>query len=80
MVAALEGKGCKIIGGRYGLSSKEFTPAMVKACYDHIDNGAWHGFTVGIEDDVTNLSIPVGDNIDIMPEGRSFLHVLGAGC
>ena len=67
VVAALEGKGCKIIGGRYGLSSKEFTPAMVKACYDHIDNGAWHGFTVGIEDDVTNLSIPVGANINIMP-------------
>jgi pyruvate-ferredoxin/flavodoxin oxidoreductase len=68
VVAALEGQGCKIIGGRYGLSSKEFTPRMVKAVYDHIDNGAWHGFTVGIEDDVTNLSIPVGKEIDIEPE------------
>ena len=67
IVAALEGKGLKIIGGRYGLSSKEFTPAMVKGIYDHIDNGAWHGFTVGIDDDVTNLSIPVGDEFDIEP-------------
>ena len=67
IVAALEGKGLKIIGGRYGLSSKEFTPAMVKGIYDHIDNGAWHGFTVGIEDDVTNLSIPVGEEFDIEP-------------
>ncbi len=67
VVAALEGKGCKIIGGRYGLSSKEFTPAMVKGVYDHIDAGAWHGFTVGINDDVTNLSIPVGDELDIEP-------------
>ncbi len=67
VVAALAGKDCKIIGGRYGLSSKEFTPAMVKAVYDHIDNGAWHGFTVGINDDVTNLSIPVGDELNIEP-------------
>ncbi len=68
VVAALEGKGCKIIGGRYGLSSKEFMPRMVKAVYDHIDNGAWHGFTVGIEDDVTNLSIPLGEEFNIEPD------------
>ncbi|MCF7817862.1 MAG: pyruvate:ferredoxin (flavodoxin) oxidoreductase [Kiritimatiellales bacterium] len=67
VVAALDGKGCKIIGGRYGLSSKEFLPRMVKAVYDHVDNGAWHGFTVGINDDVTNLSIPVGNEFNIEP-------------
>ena len=67
VVTALEGKGCKIIGGRYGLSSKEFMPRMVKAVYDHADNGAWHGFTVGINDDVTNLSIPVGKEFNIEP-------------
>jgi pyruvate-ferredoxin/flavodoxin oxidoreductase len=67
VVAALEGKGCQIIGGRYGLSSKEFLPRMVKAVYDHIDNGAWHGFTVGINDDVTNLSIPIGEEFSIEP-------------
>ncbi|MDZ8117222.1 pyruvate:ferredoxin (flavodoxin) oxidoreductase [Pontiella agarivorans] len=68
VVTALEGKGCKIIGGRYGLSSKEFSPAMVKAVYDHADNGAWHNFTVGIHDDVTNLSIPVGEEFNIEPD------------
>ncbi len=67
VVAALENRDCTVIGGRYGLSSKEFTPAMVKAVYDHADNGAWQGFTVGINDDVTNLSIPVGDELNIEP-------------
>ena len=59
----------KIIGGRYGLSSKEFTPTMVKAVFDHLKNDGWHGFTVGINDDVTNLSIPVKDRIDSEQEG-----------
>lgn len=48
----------KIIGGRYGLSSKEFTPSMVKAVYDELkkDNPK-NGFTVGINDDVTFTSL-----------------------
>lgn len=48
----------KIVGGRYGLSSKEFTPAMVKAVYDELkkDNPK-NGFTVGINDDVTFTSL-----------------------
>lgn len=48
----------KIIGGRYGLSSKEFTPAMVKAVFDEMkkDDPKNH-FTVGIKDDVTNTSL-----------------------
>lgn len=54
----------RIIGGRYGLSSKEFTPSMVKAVFDHLDNDGWHNFTVGINDDVTHLSIPVKEEID----------------
>ncbi|OYT15249.1 MAG: pyruvate:ferredoxin (flavodoxin) oxidoreductase [Bacteroidetes bacterium 4572_77] len=53
-----------IYGGRYGLSSKEFTPSMIKAVYDHLDNNPWHGFTVGINDDVSNLSIPIHEEID----------------
>ncbi len=65
VVAALKGKGIEIIGGRYGLSSKEFTPAMVKAVYDHADGEAFHGFTVGINDDVTNLSLTIGDRLNI---------------
>ena len=49
----------RVIAGRYGLSSKEFTPAMVKAVFDELknDNPRRH-FTVGIVDDVTHLSLP----------------------
>ncbi|MCD6311794.1 MAG: pyruvate:ferredoxin (flavodoxin) oxidoreductase, partial [Elusimicrobia bacterium] len=62
-VAALKDKNIKIIGGRYGLSSKEFTPGMVKAVYNHLDADGAHGFTVGINDDVTNTSIPLNEEI-----------------
>ncbi|QHI69645.1 pyruvate:ferredoxin (flavodoxin) oxidoreductase [Tichowtungia aerotolerans] len=67
VVGALKGKDIQIIGGRYGLSSKEFTPAMVKAVFDHLDGEAFHGFTVGINDDVTNLSLKIGESLNIMP-------------
>ncbi len=47
-----------IVGGRYGLGSKEFTPAMAKAVYDNLSAPApLNSFTVGIKDDVTNLSL-----------------------
>lgn len=70
VVAALAGErpGIRIIGGRYGLSSKEFTPSMVKAVYDHLENDGWHNFTVGINDDVTYKSIPVNEEIDTEQE------------
>ena len=64
VVAALKDIDIEIIGGRYGLSSKEFTPSMVKAVYTHLEKDGFHGFTVGIEDDVTNLSIEVNEVID----------------
>ncbi len=52
----------KIVGGRYGLSSKEFTPAMVKAIFDNLDQETpKNHFTVGIIDDVTKTHIEVGD-------------------
>jgi pyruvate-ferredoxin/flavodoxin oxidoreductase len=48
----------KVVGGRYGLSSKEFTPAMVKAVFDNLKNEEpKNHFTVGILDDVTHLSL-----------------------
>ena len=50
----------RMIGGRYGLSSKEFTPAMVKATYDELKKPApKNHFMVGIEDDVTHMSLDV---------------------
>ena len=65
VVAALKNRPVEIIGGRYGLSSKEFTPAMVKAVFDHLAGEAFHDFTVGIQDDVSKRSIPVGEELDI---------------
>lgn len=71
----------KIVGGRYGLSSKEFTPGMVKAVYD---NGfAAHpinGFSVGIHDDVNKTSLPFDDSIDTEPKDvvRAVFFGLGA--
>jgi pyruvate-ferredoxin/flavodoxin oxidoreductase len=69
IAVALSGRNLKIIGGRYGLSSKEFTPAMVKAVYDHLDGKCTHGFAVGIEDDVMGLSLKLGPEIDTEPQG-----------
>ncbi|ABA88284.1 pyruvate:ferredoxin/flavodoxin oxidoreductase [Syntrophotalea carbinolica DSM 2380] len=49
-----------VVGGRYGLGSKEFTPAMVKAVYDNLDLAEpKNHFVVGIEDDVCGTSLPV---------------------
>ena len=60
----------KIIGGRYGLSSKDFTPTHAKSVLDFLaSDDSWHGFTVGITDDVTFKSIPVCDKIDVTPKG-----------
>ncbi|MBU0666694.1 MAG: pyruvate:ferredoxin (flavodoxin) oxidoreductase [Nanoarchaeota archaeon] len=79
IVGALKGLDIEIIGGRYGLSSKEFTPSMVKAVYNHLDSAAFHGFTVGIKDDVTNLSIPVKEQIDPEPAGTIRCKFWGLG-
>jgi len=53
-------KNIKIIGGRYGMSSKDFTPTMVNAVFENLKSGkSKNHFTVGIEDDVTNTSLPI---------------------
>jgi len=52
-----------IMGGRYGLSSKEFTPGMIKAVYDNLDKSdPKNHFTIGIHDDVTNTSLEWSDD------------------
>ena len=76
VVAALKGKDLEIIGGRYGLSSKEFTPSMVKAIYDKADT---HGFTVGINDNVSNRSLEVTETINTLPEGTFAAKFWGLG-
>lgn len=56
----------RVIGGRYGLSSKEFTPAMVKAIYDELaKDSPKDRFTVGIDDDVTHLSLAIDPNFKL---------------
>ena len=55
-----------ICGGRYGLSSKDTTPAQIKAVFDHLlQDEPFTGFTVGIEDDVTHRSLPVGPSLPL---------------
>ncbi|HLZ09367.1 MAG TPA: pyruvate:ferredoxin (flavodoxin) oxidoreductase, partial [Chloroflexota bacterium] len=56
----------RVIGGRYGLASKEFTPAMVKAIFEELRRASpKQHFTVGIEDDVTHLSVSYDRNFSI---------------
>ena len=56
----------KMIGGRYGLSSKEFTPAMVKAIYDELAKADPKArFTVGINDDVCHTSLTIDPNFKL---------------
>jgi pyruvate-ferredoxin/flavodoxin oxidoreductase len=60
------GRSLRVVGGRYGLSSKEFTPAMVKAVFDELAKPApKNRFTVGIVDDVSHTSLPVDETYDI---------------
>jgi pyruvate-ferredoxin/flavodoxin oxidoreductase len=71
----------KVIGGRYGLSSKEFTPAMVSAVFDELGRPqAKRHFTVGIVDDVTHLSLDWDRDLDIEPKEvvRAVFFGLGA--
>ena len=79
VVAALAGKDIRVIGGRYGLSSKEFTPSMILAVYKHGEANGFHNFTVGIEDDVTNLSLKVIEEIVTEPEGTTNCMFWGLG-
>ncbi len=69
-----------IVGGRYGLGSKEFTPAMVKAIFDNLDaKEPKNGFTVGIIDDVTNTSLEVDEAFMIPGEGLFTAMFYGLG-
>jgi pyruvate-ferredoxin/flavodoxin oxidoreductase len=71
----------RIIGGRYGLGSKEFTPAMARAVFDELDRPApKRDFTVGIVDDVTGLSLAVDESFQIESRNgvRAVFFGLGA--
>jgi len=69
----------KVIGGRYGLSSKEYTPSMAKAVFANLAGEMKNHFTVGINDDVTHLSLDYSDKIDAAPEGTYRCKFYGLG-
>ncbi len=70
----------RVIGGRYGLGSKEFNPAMVKAVYDELAKDAPKSrFTVGINDDVTGMSLDVDDSFDLEIPGVKQAVFFGLG-
>ncbi|HLH54196.1 MAG TPA: pyruvate:ferredoxin (flavodoxin) oxidoreductase, partial [Verrucomicrobiae bacterium] len=71
----------KVVGGRYGLSSKEFTPAMVKAVFDNLKSKEpKNHFTVGIKDDVSHLSLDFDPAFSTEPDSviRAMFYGLGA--
>ncbi len=71
----------RVLGGRYGLSSKEFDPAMVYAVFAELQRPApKNHFTVGIVDDVTGTSLPVEADFDIEPDAmvRAVFYGLGS--
>ncbi len=70
----------KVVGGRYGLGSKEFTPAMVKGVYDNAAKAdAKNHFAVGIKDDVTGASIDYDASFVLAHEGRHECMFYGLG-
>ena len=70
----------EVVGGRYGLSSKQFTPAMVKAVFENLASATpKNHFTVGINDDVTHTSLDVKEDLDIAPKGLFSAKFYGLG-
>ncbi len=75
-----QGRAVKIIGGRYGLGSKEFSPSMVKAVFDNMAQASpKNHFNVGIIDDVTQTSLDVEEGFDVAPEGTVQCKFWGLG-
>lgn len=76
VVSALKNKQITIVGGRYGLSSKNTPPKCIKAVYDMLDNPK-NNFTIGITDDVTNLSLKTKD-FDIKTSKEILIYGYGS--
>ena len=75
-----QGRSIRVVGGRYGLGSKEFNPSMVKAVFDNMKQATpKNHFTVGITDDVTHTSLPVDEGFDVAPAGTVQCKFLGLG-
>jgi pyruvate-ferredoxin/flavodoxin oxidoreductase len=69
-----------VVGGRYGLGSKEFNPTMIKAVFDNLAAKApKNHFTVGIVDDVSGTSLEMGPKLDVSGEGTKSCMFFGFG-
>ena len=83
VLAAINGSdfaGVKVFTGRYGLGSKDTTPGDIIAVYRNAENEApKKRFTIGIVDDVTNLSLPIVENPDTTPKGTHSCKFWGLG-
>ena len=72
--------GIKVVGGRYGLGSKEFTPSMVLAVYKNLEKDEpKNHFTIGIYEDVTNSSLDFSEKFDAAPAGSTSCKFYGLG-
>lgn len=70
----------EVVGGRYGLSSKDTTPGQILAVYGNLEKEApKNHFTIGILDDVTGTSLPVGREVLHAPEGQTDVEIWGMG-
>ncbi len=78
VVNALNKKNIEIVGGRYGLASKNTTPAQIKAVYDMLANDLKNNFTIGITDDVTNLSLEIDNNFKITNHDEFLIYGYGS--
>ena len=71
--------GIKVLGGRYGLGSKEFNPSMINAIYQNMGGANKNHFAVGIVDDITNNYLPVVEKVDAAPAGSISCKFYGLG-
>jgi pyruvate-ferredoxin/flavodoxin oxidoreductase len=76
---ALKNSDIKVLGGRYGMGSKEFTPTMVGAIYANMGAENKNHFTVGIVDDVSFCSLPQGEFINASPASAIRCKFYGLG-
>ncbi|BCN29109.1 pyruvate:ferredoxin (flavodoxin) oxidoreductase [Anaeromicropila herbilytica] len=75
-----ENKDITIVGGRYGLSSKDTTPSQILAVYNNLSlDTPKDRFTIGIVDDVTHTSLPEEDMVDTSPTGTISCKIWGLG-
>ena len=70
----------KLYAGRYGLSSKDTTPAQIVSVFENLKKETpKNNFTIGIVDDVTNLSLEIGEELDVVPKGTISCKFWGLG-